>query len=396
MDQQESAVASATSQTLSFTVPDGLDQALFACVQVTTNSVGVPSATYAGTPMIAAGYATLAIGNMGVALFYLADPPAGTATISASWPGTTGAATLIGAYLLSGVDETTPVEDFDTNTNLGTSTVTTTTATADAWLLGCGLSATTTHTVSGDLATEVWSVTSGSTELSGGHAGPIATPGNKTATYTVGSIQLTLELLAAIKPASAPADRLTFILDGSCTSGVGPCFEEASPTSGNPYVSANTDQIVLQNEAMRLSNKTLDTTNTVPFFIRGGCGAVQNSDVYCNDLGDTTTTLGTFDNEHSISFPFNVRCTNLRGQALGACTGSNNLTLKLLKNGSVLTGASDPACTFCSPGSGSDVCEDTARYVDYNAGDRYAAFFDEGATGIAPANMSWAMTCYKR
>lgn len=344
--------------------------------------------------MIAAGYATLATGNMGVALFYLADPPAGTATISASWPGTTGAATLIGAYLLSGVDETTPVEDFDTNTNTGTSTVTTTTATADAWLLGCGLSATTTHTVSGDLATEVWSVVSGSTELSGGYAGPIATPGNKTATYTVGSIQSTLELLAAIKPATAPADRLTFILDDSCTSGVGPCFEEASPTSGNPFVSANTDQIVLQNEDMRLSNKTLDLTNSIPMLIVQGCDNTVSASRACGPARDTTSSIASLaaTQDGSWFWPYDVRCTNLYATSeLGTSTGT--WTVRFIKNEVEQTGATDPAITLLpdeGPGQ-----RDAARYIDFSAGDTWGIFFTEVGT-VAGADIGFAVECYRR
>lgn len=396
MDQEDvDFTSTAASTPLPFTVPEGLDQVLFVCVQSHATAAGVPSASYGGTAMTSAGYANGSGGSWEVALFYLVDPPTGTADITATITGTGALGTAVGAWLLSGVDEASPVEDLDTNTAPGTSSVTTTTATTNAWVLGCGVTAVA-PTMSGDYDVEDWRHVGTSTINGvGQHGEAVATPGNQTITYTVAGINGTLELAAAIKPAAAPTDRLTFILDDSCTSGVGPCFEEGSPTSGNPFVSANTDQIVLQNEAMRLSNKTLDLTNVVPFPVMAGCGT-QNNDTYCSTTGDTAASLATYDTEHAVAFPFAVRCLNLWGQASGSCTGANNLTLKLVKNGTVLTGASDPSCTFCSPGSGSDICTDTTRIVDFNAGDRFGAFFDEGGTAIALGYMSWALECYKR
>lgn len=123
-------------------------------------------------------------GNARVELWYLINPPSGTANVAIAWGGGSTRA-VGGAMSFSGVDQTTPLEDPEgavgNNTGAGAVTVTVTPTVAGAWVIDAVASRTGLTMTAAGGRTQRWNITTGGGNPgrvvgAGSTRGPIALP----------------------------------------------------------------------------------------------------------------------------------------------------------------------------------------------------------------------------
>lgn len=107
--------APGTSRTANYTLHASANL-LFVMVHWTNAGVSISSVTWGGVAMTSVGAAVSDAGDHHTQMFYKTGPTTGNADIVVSFTGGSADFAVIGAYGLSGVDQTTPTSDYQTNT----------------------------------------------------------------------------------------------------------------------------------------------------------------------------------------------------------------------------------------------------------------------------------------
>ncbi len=117
--------SSSSPMTISHTV-SGTDRLLVVGISQGNLNSPVASLTYGGTPLTALG--TESAGPPRIEMWYLLDPPVGTADVVVTFSGTPSDGAVVGVMNLTNVNQTTPLGPFVSNAGNGTASVDVTSA----------------------------------------------------------------------------------------------------------------------------------------------------------------------------------------------------------------------------------------------------------------------------
>ena len=212
------------------TIGSGTNRIVIAAVSIRIAGITVASATFAGTPMTSIGTKTNHDNAVRVHMYYLINPPVGTANLEFTLSGS--AKVVGGAASFRGVDPTSPVGAFfsDGSTNTGTTdpTLVVTSAPGDVVVAALAVQGSAGTLTPGSGQTGRWNLFQGS---SGGDVAGAGSSKAGSASVTVtwaktGTAKWALGAVS-LKPANtAPA------LDPSKAPGLGDVLEDAGAPSG--------------------------------------------------------------------------------------------------------------------------------------------------------------------
>ena len=192
--------------TISFTVGTGANRLLI--VGGTVDNFVITGVTYGGTALTQAVADTQKPTG---SIWYLVNPPSGTASVVVSSSPSKGA--IIGVISFTGVDQSTPIPTTATNDNANGRTspasVSITNKNANAWVIDVVSEANGAGLTNGASTTQQWGISGSVDSGASSRRGPLSAGTATSFSWKLGGVGSWVDLAVELKPASGPASSPT-------------------------------------------------------------------------------------------------------------------------------------------------------------------------------------------